>query len=143
MKKIFFVCLLLLSTAVSKAQNKVTDTQAISMLRKFYTAYITTVANDQSRIMNEKLSLLKSQYCTKKVLVKIPKIVEQTDSDPFLKAQDSDVSVLKTLSITRNFKKPNLYTVFYSFKNEFSNEKIIINLVVINQNGSLKIDNIL
>lgn len=112
------------------------------MLKKFYTAYITTVSNDQSKAMNKKITLLRHQYCTKKALAKIPELVEQTDADPFLKAQDSDVSVLKSLSVKRNQTKPNLYTVSYSFINEFSSDKIAINLIVINQNGSLKIDDL-
>ena len=61
----------------------------------------------------------------------------------FLKAQDSDTSLLKTLTVKKNSRKPNLYDVSYSFT-DYQSPTVtrLIHLIVTNQNGSLKINNL-
>ena len=100
MKKILFLTLLITNALATKAQNKVSDQQAISMLKKFYTSYMTLIAG--SEIDNKSETSLKKEYCTKKLLNNIPKLIEEIDADPIIKAQDSHLSLIKTLSFKKN-----------------------------------------
>jgi hypothetical protein len=139
--KFALAVLLIASSMVSKAQNN-SSKQAISMLTQFYTAYMSEISGSSDlRAGERRLLLLRQKYCTSNCLKQYQKIVEQTDSDPLIKAQDSDKELLKTLHIVSNSKRPNLYTVSYIAIND-NKEKIVINLIVINQNGSPKIESI-
>lgn len=134
--------LLFVATAItSKAQNSSSD-QAINMLNRFYTAYMSEFSSSHDlRTIQHDLLSLRQKYCTSTCLKQYQKLVEETDSDPLIKAQDSDKDLLKTLKIKRNLNKPNLYTVSYIAIND-NNEKVVINLIVINQNGLPKIASI-
>jgi len=88
------------------------------MLKEFYTNYITEVSNGAEP---KKILSLQKKYCTVALLKKIPKLIEQSDSDPFLKAQDSNTEFLKTLSLRKDLKKSNTYIVSY-----IADKKIII-----------------
>jgi len=138
----FIFTLLLVATAItSKAQNNSSD-QAITMLKKFYTAYMSEFSSSHDlRVSEHNLLSLRQKYCTSTCLKQYQKLVEETDSDPLIKAQDSDKDLLKTLKIKRNLNKPNLYTVSYIAIND-NNEKVIINLIVVNQRGLPKIASI-
>lgn len=115
----------------ARAQDSSSDKQILTMLKEFYTNYITEVSNGAEP---KKILSLQKKYCTSDLLKKIPKLIEQSDSDPFLKAQDSNTEFLKTLSIRKDLKKSNMYIVSY-----IADKKIIINLEVINENGTFKI----
>ena len=140
MKKIWLILLFSINAAVLYAQSQSSEKQISVMLKGFYTKYITAVASsDNPHISEKKLILLRNQYCTSHLLNQIPKLIEQTDSDPFLKAQDSDIAFLKTLSVKKDIKKSNVYTVSY-----FSSlqTKFVIYLKIVKDNEGFKIDSL-
>jgi len=108
------------------------NAEKLALLKEFYTRYITDVASGAEQ---KKLDALTKKYCTTKLLNKIPKLIEQTDADPFLKAQDSDTGYLKTLTVDRDPKKEDQYIVSY-----VADHKIIIHLIVVMTNKGYKID---
>ena len=122
-----------------QAQNSSYDKQAVAMLKAFYTSYITVFSNWNSPIDDTKLNALQRKYCTTSLLNKIANQSKsgELESDPFLQAQDADISWLKTLSFKKDLKKPNSYDVSYIDK--YRSEQVIIHITVIKQKESLKI----
>jgi hypothetical protein len=132
--------LLLVANNYANSQNNQSNEQALRMLKEFYTSYITEIAiGPAGRTEEMKLHLIQRKYCTTKLLHYIPKFIEQHDEDPLLMAQDSDTSSLKTLSIKKDNKRKNIYSVSYIAN---PSHKITIHLSVIKENGSFKIDSI-
>ena len=120
-----------------------TATSPISFLKSFYTMYITGIAIGNS--LNSSDSLTK-KYCTRGLLHKIaehsdPEKPNWWEADPFLKAQDSDTAVLKTLSIRANKMKTNAYSVSYSWVDDLNKKttRRTIYLIVEKQKDGFKI----
>lgn len=128
-----FVGMLIFFSSFCRAQNKVSNDSAATMLKQFYTSYIT--AEEESQ-----LTLIRKKYCTKKILNKIAKD-EELDADPFLQAQDTDSDWVRTLVINKDAQKPNVYIV--SYIDNYTKKRIINKLVVIKQGQAYKIDDIL
>lgn len=140
MKRSFNItCLLTVSLTVLltvvRAQTPVGGTAdgRVSMLREFYTAYMTAFAIGT----DDKLLALQRKYCTSRLLKKIPDMIEKSDGDPFIKGQDSDTAYLKTLTITRDTQKEGQFTVSYQ-----ADYKIVIHLTVVERDKKYKIDNV-
>lgn len=134
----FWVIALVLSNYTGSAQTKTANDDAKTMLRQFYTSYIIEGSNMDS---NEgKLNSIKKQYCTKKILNKIQQD-EELDDDPFLNAQDVDSDWLKTLTISKDPQKANVYVV--SYLSNYDKKRIIIKLLVVKNGQNYKIDDIL
>jgi len=135
----FLIADLLFFSGTTKAQNPVADKGASLMLKEFYTTYMTEVAGSAPpKEFEKKLTLLKRKYCTTTFINKIPKLAEQTDSDPVIKAQDSSTECVRTLIINPDLKKPNQYIASYT--DGYS--KVMIHIAVVKQNGAYMIDNI-
>ncbi|WDF54050.1 DUF3828 domain-containing protein [Mucilaginibacter sp. KACC 22063] len=131
--------LLLVATAITSKAQSSSPEQAITMLNKFYTAYMSELSSDKDlKIIDQTLSSLRQKNCTPACLKQFKKLAVKTDADPFLKAQDCDKEWLKTLHIKKDPKKSNIYAVSYTAIND-TNEKIVIHLLVVNQNGLYKI----
>lgn len=128
------ISLLSVANNYASAQNNQSNKEALRMLKEFYTKYIT-----EFYVGAEKLPSIQRKYCTTKLLHYIPKYIEQTDGDPFLKGQDTDTAYLKTLSIKKDKKRKNIYTVSYIGN---PNQKITIHLLVVKGKGSFKIDSV-
>ena len=128
-----FVSILIFFSSFCRAQNKSSNDSAAIMLKQFYTSYIS--ADEESQ-----LTLIKKQYCTKKILNRIAKD-EELDADPFLQAQDTDIDWLRTLVINKDAQKPNVYTV--SYMSNYSKKRIINRLLVVKVGQAYKIDDIL
>src|ERR1700686_4131905 len=107
---IFLMIALLIMTSFNlvQAQNRSSDTLVMKMLRDFYTSYMNEFT-DLSSGHEQKTNAILKQYCTVNLINKIPKLADQMDSDPFLKAQDSDSSWAKSLVIIKDLKRPNVY----------------------------------
>jgi hypothetical protein len=118
-----------------QAQNSPPDTPAMTMLRDFYTNYLKEFT-DLSSAHAQKLNTILKKYCTTSLINKVPKLAVQIDSDPFLKAQDSDSTWAKSLVIKKDLKKPSIYIVSYG---DAGNASTIIHLFVIKQRESYKI----
>ena len=141
MKKIIFIFLIVTIAGVSKSQATLDEKQAIAMLKTFYTAYMSADGNNI-------LGGFRKKYCTPKCEKQIKQLIEETDSDPIIKAQDSAPQWAKTLLIKRDLNKPNVYTVSYHYDVIGDDQKphkttLTINLVVIKINGVFKVDKIL
>ncbi len=138
----FFTVILLFINNYSciQAQSNGTDEQILKMLNNFYTDYITQMAKDGSPDMT-KIDSIQRKYCTTSLLNKISKGLseEELDFDPFLKAQDSNLECLKTLSISKDSSN-NLYKV--SYLDSYSKAKITIRLIVIKEKENFKIDSV-
>lgn len=128
-----FVSILISFSSFCQAQNKAPNDSAAIMLKQFYTSYISTEEESQ-------LTLIKKQYCTKKILNRIAKD-EELDADPFLQAQDTDIDWLRTLVINKDTQKPNVYTV--SYISNYTKKRIINKLLVVKVGQAYKIDDIL
>lgn len=138
----FVIATLMLFNNSIKAQIKPANLsraneQVKGMLKDFYTDYITAIATSED--YEEKLHALTNKYCTKRLMAKIAKdYKEGLDYDPFIKAQDSDTTCLKTLSVKKEPQKANTYTV--SYIESYDKKKVQIHLLVIIQNNDHKID---
>jgi hypothetical protein len=148
MTKLILTTIFSISASFSIGQsNSSIDTakNALGFLKNFYTVYITDIAIGNGPHSEDSL---RRKYCTSKELNKIanrpgPESIKWEDYDPITKAQDCDTSTLKTLTITRNKKKPSLYTVFYSWTDYTkTTAKFIIHLTVVIEKGRFKIDDV-
>jgi len=129
---LFAICVF--SNTASRAQVKDADKEIRTMLKEFYTIYITEEYKDGLE------DSIKKKYCTKKILNRI-KQDEELENDPFVNAQDYDLAWLKTLTINKDSQKENVYTV--SFISSYDQKKTIIRLLVVKDGQRYKIDNIL
>jgi hypothetical protein len=138
MKKLTLIILLIVGTTVSKAQNTtVADQQAMAMLKNFYTAYMTEIAVGSSHNFVKKLTSIQKKYCTPALVEKIPALIERADCDPFLKAQDSNIENIKSLSFKKDTQAPNLFIVSYT--DIYRHNKTTIKLTVVKQKDNFKI----
>ncbi|MES2826680.1 MAG: hypothetical protein V4687_00930 [Bacteroidota bacterium] len=88
---------------------------ALLMLKRFYENYIREVSGG----INEKaINSILRKNCTKELFEAIPKLQSKSDSDLFLNAQDSDISILKSLLIVPDKNIKNDYVVSYIYDNE-------------------------
>lgn len=141
--RIYFYAFLLLVIFKSNCvygQTSSDDKQVLGMLKTFYTEYMTTVSKDDPRVSLKKTQFLQKKYCTLKLLKRVPALSDQIDADPFLKAQDSSVDCLKTLTIKKDAKVLNQYIV--SYVDVYSQTKFVIFLTVIKENNIFKISSI-
>jgi hypothetical protein len=110
---------------------------ATEMLKEFYTKYITEISKNSPN--TKKLNSIRKQYCTAGLLSRIKEL--ELDYDPFLNAQDTDDSWVKTLAVSKDPKKgKGIYVV--SFSDSESKEKITITLSVVKEGEDYKIDGI-
>jgi hypothetical protein len=130
----FFAITMVLTASFSQAQTQSSDEQIMKMLNDFYKSYITTFSGMPSPANTAKLKALKKKYCTATLLSKIAK--DELDYDPFLKAQDSDPELLKTLAVKKDPKKPNGYQVTYGDPSALTT----INVTVIKQTDGYRIN---
>ena len=120
----------------NQPQENTSDEQILGMLKSFYSSYITENAKMPLNIA--KIKSIEEKYCTINLLSKLEN--QELDYDPFLKAQDSNIDWLKTLTIKRDSTKQDLYNV--SYIEIYSNTKVTIKLIVIKQEEFYKIDSV-
>lgn len=121
----------------AQAQNTPAD-KVITMLKDFYTAYMTQFP-DISPSRKQKLQAILKKYCTVNLIKKIPKLADQIDSDPILNAQDSDAAWAKSLVIEKDPKKADVFAVSYR---DGGNTLTTIHLKVVKQNDTYKVDTV-
>lgn len=130
----------------SCGQTKISsdEKQIEKMLQEFYNNYFTVFATEPIGVSSQKkLEMLQQQYCTEAFYRKIQDIVEQTEADPFLKAQDSDIKYLRTLSIKKDMQSKDTYIASYVGNAALGETvTIAIHLTVVKVNGKYKIDNV-
>jgi hypothetical protein len=130
---LFFAAIVIIciKCAPVQSQNKSPDEQVVTMLKSFYTSYITVIFEAKDSI-EFKLDSIKLKYCTTDLLEKIKN--GEWEYDPFISAQDADIEWLKTLSIIKDQTTINTCLV------SFDNKRITIRLRVVLQNNLYKID---
>jgi hypothetical protein len=142
MKVVASLLLCLLFTGLcgyAQTPNNRSGKEAEHMLKAFYTKYITAVATDDGPASESKMKQLQQQFCTRTFLKKMPDLLEQTDSDLFLKAQDTSLDYLKTLTITQT-PIPNQYRVSYMGDVERGKKRaIVIRVTVVKEQDGFKI----
>lgn len=133
---ILALCVMLLNTfnCISSPVQDDSDKQILSMLKSFYSNYITE--NSKMPPNQKNIKLIKNKYCTSTFLKKIDK--QELEYDPFLNAQDCKIEWLKTLTIRKDSIRNNLYYV--SYINNYNNQHIIIKVIVVKLNQLYKID---
>ena len=141
MKKVIVAFLLVINAVISKSQTATDDQQATTVLKTFYTAYLS--AQDNNALVG-----LRKKYCTPKCEKQIQQLIKTTDSDPIIKGQDSDPKWAKTLSVKRGPGKPNTYAVSYYYDEIGDDQKshkttVTIKFEMIKVNGVFKVDRIL
>jgi len=96
------------STPVTN-ENNTGDNKAIAMLNSFYKEYVTAFADTTNTSALQTDAVIK-KYCTPQLTKKIA--AASLDSDPFINAQDGDISILKTLTVKHTNK--NVYKACYT-----------------------------
>jgi hypothetical protein len=138
-KNLFYGVVLLLTlgfTQPSCAQIR-EQTKPVNFIKAFYTNYVLKISGDRPPNRKE-MDIFMNNYCTKELLQKIKD--EELDEDPFIRAQDSDSSSVKTLSVIAEQGQPNSFLVSYLITN---NKKIVnIHVKLVAFNTSYKIDGI-
>lgn len=79
------------------------------VLQSFYEGYITACSN----MDEDALSILETTYVSDALLLKLDSL--ELDYNPFLKAQDCDVSTLESLKISTVDDEKKLYEVSYDW----------------------------
>lgn len=140
----FIICIqfTFLSSCGQTVQNSSTDKEAEKMLRDFYTNYFNVFVEPPSAASQKKLEMLQKQFCTEAFYKKIAEIIEQTDADVFLKAQDSDIKYLKTLTVSKDLQNEE-YVVSY-IADATPEEKITITLhiTLVKEGNNYKISSV-
>lgn len=127
------------NTAIAEPQVKNSETandSAINMIHSFYDEYIP--ANNGLPVDEARIKTIKKKYCTARLLNVLQD--EEIDYDPFLNAQDCDLSWLNTLSVKRDAEESDLYHVQY--KDTSSQQTIRLKLRLKNESGTYKIDKV-
>ena len=106
---LFLIGSMLFFSSCTNGQSSIDTVNAakIAMLKSFYTEYITEFSIGDPK----KAGLIQKKYTTSGLRHKWDSL--QIDYDPYLKGQDSDTSFIKTLQITKDLTKPNVYIVTY------------------------------
>ncbi|KDN55235.1 DUF3828 domain-containing protein [Flavobacterium seoulense] len=116
-----------------------TDKQVEKMVTTFYKSYLEEFSNQDLKESERKLDSIKEKYCTKTLLDSISNEFEnnELDYDPFIKGQDVSKDVINSLSVSKVEGSENKFKVNYLDK--FSDDKVVILVTVIDENGSFKI----
>ena len=116
-------------------QTKNEEEKKLSMLRTFYTNYITAISEGPI----ESSDSIRNSFCTQSLITQINKD-DNLDYDPLINAQDADKRSLKTLKIRRDSLLKDWYIVKYS--ENHSQQTVKIKLMVVKENDNYKIDSI-
>lgn len=119
------------------AQVKVCADPSCKMLQNFYIEYVTEVSKLPTDF--KKIASIKKKYCSVYLIERLKR--KELDYDPFLNAQDSEIELLKTLTIKKDLKMANAYNISYLWDEE--NPPITIKLLVVKEKSDYKINSIL
>ncbi len=142
--KYFITRLLMFLFVITSCQNNESNNQvnekvvatstnnagsAINMLKEFYTSYITAQKND---FRGKSVDAILSKYLTSELIEELNN--KELDCDPIVNAQDISIEWLKTLEITKNTKKKNVYDISYNGK------QVMVQVSVIENNKNFRIN---
>jgi hypothetical protein len=143
-EKSIIICILLffVESCGNPIKNQSKEVAAETLLKDFYTDYITLFVQSPCAENQRKLEMLQKQFCTKDFYKKIPEIIEQTGGDVFLKAQDSDIKYLKTLKIVKDVETDE-YVVSYQGDATIDQKVVVkIYLTLIKEGNDFKINGV-
>ena len=116
------------------------EQEAIGMIEDFYEAYAASFMSTGK----EALALgdsIKQKFLTKELIEKVDRLIEATDADPIIRAQDLGENDMKTLSVKH--LNDNWYEVNYtSAKGSQYERAVSIPVRVVNVDGQYLIDDI-
>lgn len=144
MRKVIIICILLffVESCGNPIKNQPKEVAAETLIKDFYTDYITLFVQSPSAEIQRKLELLQKKCCTKAFYNEIPKIIEHTGGDVFLKAQDSDIKYLKTLKIVKDVETDE-YVVSYQGDATIDQKVVVkIYLTLIKEGNDFKINGV-
>jgi hypothetical protein len=139
--------MILLGSNCRKAQDNAIEKQSIAMLKEFYTSYssLKFIAKDL-----QKIDSLQKKYCSISERKELKEEFRANGLDHDLLTNDHgiDAKSLKTLTIIKSTTKTNDYIVSYliqtlSAANKPIQEKVILHVTIIKENGSFKIASVL
>jgi len=123
------------STTPATPTGTIADDKAVAMLDAFYKEYVTAYADTSSTSVQHTNEVIK-KYCTPELTKKIA--AASLDSDPFINAQDGDLSILKTLTVKHAGK--NIYKACYT--ESYSNTKNCTDVTIAKVGDSYKISHV-
>lgn len=116
------------------------EQEAIGMIEDFYEAYAASFMSTGK----EALALgdsIKQKFLTKELIEKVDRLIEVTDADPIIRAQDLGENDMKTLSVKH--QNDNWYEVNYtSAKGSQFERAVSMPVRVVNVDGQYQIDDI-
>jgi len=114
------------------------ETDIVSMLKEFYTLYITEC--DKMPLNEQNIMALKNKYFTSEFLTKWDDA--ELDYDPVVNAQDYDQNWIKTLEINPVAERNNTYRICYHY-DAFDGERTnCVILVLVEKNEKYLINDI-
>jgi len=148
-----FVVTLILMFNIGCSNTPSKDEQIITLLRDFYIAYNEVWENAKSynhEEFKEKVFSLQSKYCSNKLQRKLKQYYESSKFDHDLLTNDfggtNSEKFKSTLTIVKDTTKEESYIVSYVVKIKAPStpreEKNVIHLTVINEEGNYKIDEV-
>jgi hypothetical protein len=131
-------CFAISSGCKVSEQPQFNEKKIIPTLKEFYSEYISEGDKPISEEHHTAILKIRQKYCTQRLLDEIDKYTKIMiiDYDPFTNAQDFDINWLKTLNISKDSIKNDLYYV--SVRDE--HEKIKLSLV--KEGDTYKIDKV-
>ena len=143
-KYILVILIIIANVTCSNSQNE--DEQVIEMIKEFYVAHNTAWLEDVTvDVLGRKLDSLQERYCTTKLKVEAKRYFEQ-GFDLITNEQGMGIES-NSLSVVKDSLKDNTYIVSYeSLDSGASNNKIkvkvVVNVGVVKESGSYKINKI-
>ena len=148
----FKTCLILITSLICnnaisqkncQTNENYSELQISNTLNDFYTAYFNLQSDPYPlKKQIQKVDSLLERYCTKEFLNFYKNIQgpEELDWDPFLDANYIEIEFLKTMKISKDKEKNDLYYVSYIKK--YNNEATTIELTIIKEKEVYKINSL-
>lgn len=144
----FFISAIILfgNSSCIVAQKDTSEKQIVSMLNEYYMTHNKIWVNKppfSPEILESKLDSLQSIYCTELFRIKAMESLEE-GFDALTNDQGTGDKIIQKFSITKNLPKPNSYVVSYYSSNidpfgNYTSKKIILNVLIVNENDQYKI----
>jgi len=146
----FLTNILILTGIVGSVNAQCDDKQIAKMLNDYYTAHNAIWSTKPilpSNVLDMKLDSLQEKYCTLNLQIKSKNQLKY-GQDLLTNDYGIDSLGIKTLSISNDTGKKNVYIVSYSTLNDLvpciskQQVKVILHLTIVKENGVFKINSI-
>jgi hypothetical protein len=131
---IFFLCFISLAKT-----NDISMNEATTMLKKFYTEYITTMADSDTK--EEVVKSILNKYLTTAAIHQVQKNITQHDYDILINGQYCRKEWISTMKILR--PRPNQSIFHVLFEDKINHEQKTIQIKLIKTKDRILIDEII